>query len=70
MPAWVQAHFAKMGALPKLATYLKSAQRFSRPGKDGYYDRVKATLPFLTFAGGDGKAPPMANDTWNYQAAC
>jgi glutathione S-transferase len=68
MPAWVQAHHAKMHADAKLAAYLKSDQRFPRPGKDGYYDRVKACLPYLTFAGGDGTTPPMACDTWNFKA--
>jgi hypothetical protein len=59
---------ATMHSNGRLAAYLKSEQRFPRPGRDGYYDRVKATLPFLTFAGGDGTAPAMACDAWNYQS--
>lgn len=68
MAPWVAEHYAKVSANERLAAYLQSGQRFPRPGKDGYYDRVKATLPYLTFAGGDGKAPPMACDTWNFRS--
>merc|ERR1712232_888807 len=66
LPAKLKAHYQVVGV--RLSAYLSSDQRFPRPGRDGYFDRVKATLPYMPFAGGDGKTPAIACDTWNYHA--
>merc|ERR1712242_491484 len=65
LPLSLRANFGT--TLEKLKVYLGSEKRFPRPGRDGYFDRVKASLPYLGFAGGDGKTPAMACDTWNYR---
>jgi len=65
LPPSLRANFE--ATLEKLKVYLGSEKRFPRPGRDGYFDRVKASLPYLGFAGGDGKTPAMACDTWNYR---
>lgn len=68
MPNWVKAHYSLMQKNEKMSTYLKSDKRFPRPGRDGYFDRVKAVLGYLSFAGGDGVQPPIACEQWNYKS--
>jgi len=66
LPDGLKANFQGMREHERLKAYLNSEKRFPQQGREGYFDRVKAVLPYMTWAGGDGKMPAMACDTWNY----
>lgn len=68
LPPGLKANFQGMNENEGLKAYLGSEKRFPNPGRDGYFDRVKAVLPYMSWAGGDGKMPAMACDTWNFKA--
>jgi len=64
--AVLAAYLSDLEALPRLADYMSSQRRYASPGMPGYYDRVKATMPWLF---GEGTAPPMACESWNYSTS-
>jgi hypothetical protein len=58
--------FTAVAALPGVAAYMVDPERrFPSPGRDGYYDRVKATMPWLF---GEGDPPAMAAE--RYARSC
>eukprot|EP00812_Abedinium_dasypus_P008965 NODE_2689_length_893_cov_477.059666.p2 GENE.NODE_2689_length_893_cov_477.059666~~NODE_2689_length_893_cov_477.059666.p2 ORF type:complete len:236 (-),score=75.95 NODE_2689_length_893_cov_477.059666:72-779(-) len=59
----VARHYAKMKEHPRLAAYLASDKRFPRPGRDGYFDRVKAAIPHVFV----GELYPMSAETWTFR---
>lgn len=60
----IAGHYQMMQANERIAAYLASDKRFPRPGRDGYMERVKATIPHL-FA---GEVYPMTSEVWNYRS--
>lgn len=61
----VKAHYEMIMANKRISAYLEdSSKRFPRPGREGYFDRVKATIPFA-FA---GENYTMSSKTWNYRS--
>jgi len=67
LPPGLKASHEAVRDYEPLKAYLASEKRFPRLGTEGYMDRVKAVLSHMTFAGGDGKSPPIACDTWNFK---
>jgi hypothetical protein len=59
------AYLTGIEALPRIAAYIASPRRYPSPGLPGYYDRVKATMPWLF---GEGAAPEMSNSVWVYRS--
>lgn len=50
-------------SLPQVASYLASDKRYPVPGREGYFTRVKATIPWVW----EGPRPPMTCETWNFK---
>ena len=49
--------------LPQVASYLASDKRYPSPGREGYFSRVKDTIPWVW----EGPRPPVTCDTWNFK---
>lgn len=62
----IEAHVDLVAKLPGIAAYLSSPRRFPFPGKEGYFDRVKAVMPWLF---GEGERPEMTAQTWAFRKA-
>lgn len=57
--------YAAFKSLPAITAYLASDKRFPRPGVDGYYDRVGASLPWIF--GSNVEPPPLASH-WHFKS--
>mmetsp|Transcript_46175 Transcript_46175/g.121021 ORF Transcript_46175/g.121021 Transcript_46175/m.121021 type:complete len:820 (-) Transcript_46175:515-2974(-) len=44
----LKALYALVGASDGIATYMSSGRRYPRPGREGYLDRVKSTIPWAS----------------------
>ena len=62
----LQQLFDKVGAMPQMAAYMKSDKRFPAPGLPGYFDRVKASIPWVF---GIGETPPISAERWTFDYA-
>jgi glutathione S-transferase len=56
-------HRERVAALPGIAAYLASDRRYPFPGLDGYYDRVRAVIPWTY---GDAPPPAIACPRWRF----
>ena len=56
-----------VAAIPSLKAYMESDRRYPNPGREGYFDRVKASIPWV-FGDYEGEKPAMSSDTWFYKA--
>lgn len=57
----LQRHCERIAALPRIAAYMSSPRRYPHPGLEGYFDRVKAVIPWRY---GDGPAPEVTSPRW------
>ena len=53
-------------SLPQVASYLASDKRYPIPGREGYFARVKDTIPWV-FEGTGVPRPPTSCETWNFK---
>lgn len=61
----LQKHFDTIESIPQIKSYMESSRRYPYPGLEGYFDRVKATIPW---AFGDGEPPAMGATEWKWKA--